>query len=54
MRCESGGRLLPGARGPAWDHHLRDYVCDTLRKAMTGGQTPIRIGSAHRAGYGTR
>lgn len=24
----------------AWDHHIRDFVCDTLRVAMAGGPTP--------------
>ena len=24
-----------------WDHHLSDFVCDTLRMAMTGGPTPF-------------
>ncbi len=23
-----------------WDHHMRDFVCDTLRVAMAGGPTP--------------
>jgi chemotaxis protein MotA len=23
-----------------WDHHIRDFVCDTLRVAMAGGPTP--------------
>jgi chemotaxis protein MotA len=27
----------------AWDHHLRDFVCDTLRMAMTGGPTPFDL-----------
>jgi chemotaxis protein MotA len=27
----------------AWDHHLRDFVCDTLRMAMTGGPTPFEL-----------
>ncbi len=26
-----------------WDHHLRDFVCDTLRMAMTGGPTPFDL-----------
>jgi chemotaxis protein MotA len=26
-----------------WDHHLRDFVCDTLRIAMTGGPTPFDL-----------
>jgi chemotaxis protein MotA len=26
-----------------WDHHLRDFVCDTLRMAVTGGPTPIEL-----------
>lgn len=26
-----------------WDHHLRDFVCDTLRLAMTGGPTPFDL-----------
>jgi chemotaxis protein MotA len=24
----------------SWDHHSQDFVCDTLRMAMTGGPTP--------------
>jgi len=24
----------------AWDHHIRDFVCDTLRVAMAGGPSP--------------
>jgi len=24
----------------AWDHHVRNFVCDTLRMAMTGGRRP--------------
>jgi chemotaxis protein MotA len=24
----------------SWDHHIRDFVCDTLRVAMAGGPTP--------------
>jgi len=24
----------------AWEHHIRDFVCDTLRIAMAGGPTP--------------
>lgn len=24
----------------AWEHHIRDFVCDTLRVAMAGGPTP--------------
>jgi chemotaxis protein MotA len=27
----------------SWDHHLRDFVCDTLRMAMTGGPTPMEL-----------
>ncbi len=27
----------------SWDHHLRDFVCDTLRMAMTGGPTPFEL-----------
>jgi chemotaxis protein MotA len=27
----------------AWDHHLQDFVCDTLRMAMTGGPTPFEL-----------
>ena len=27
----------------AWDHHLQDFVCDTLRMAMTGGPTPFDL-----------
>lgn len=26
-----------------WDHHLRDFVCDTLRMAMTGGPTAFDL-----------
>jgi len=26
-----------------WDHHLRAFVCDTLRMAMTGGPTPFEL-----------
>jgi chemotaxis protein MotA len=26
-----------------WGHHLRDFVCDTLRMAMTGGPTPFDL-----------
>ncbi|HZT30617.1 MAG TPA: flagellar motor stator protein MotA [Bryobacteraceae bacterium] len=26
-----------------WDHHLRDFVCDTLRMAMAGGPTPFDL-----------
>jgi chemotaxis protein MotA len=26
-----------------WDHHLRDFVCDTLRMAMSGGATPFEL-----------
>jgi len=26
-----------------WDHHLRDFVCDTLRMAITGGPTPFDL-----------
>jgi len=27
----------------SWDHHLRDFVCDTLRMAMSGGPTPFEL-----------
>jgi chemotaxis protein MotA len=27
----------------SWDHHVRDFVCDTLRMAMTGGPTPFEL-----------
>lgn len=27
----------------SWDHHLRDFVCDTLRMAMMGGPTPYEL-----------
>jgi chemotaxis protein MotA len=27
----------------AWNHHLQDFVCDTLRMAMTGGPTPFEL-----------
>jgi len=27
----------------AWDHHLQDFVCDTLRMEMTGGPTPFEL-----------
>ncbi|MCW5980706.1 MAG: flagellar motor stator protein MotA [Bryobacteraceae bacterium] len=27
----------------SWDHHARDFVCDTLRMAMTGGPTPFEL-----------
>jgi chemotaxis protein MotA len=27
----------------AWDHHVRSFVCDTLRMAMTGGPTPFDL-----------
>jgi len=27
----------------SWDHHLRDFVCDTLRMAITGGPTPFDL-----------
>jgi chemotaxis protein MotA len=27
----------------AWDHHARDFICDTLRIAMTGGPTPFDL-----------
>ena len=27
----------------SWDHHLRDFVCDTLRMAVTGGPTPFDL-----------
>lgn len=26
-----------------WDHHLQNFVCDTLRMAMTGGPTPFEL-----------
>jgi chemotaxis protein MotA len=26
-----------------WEHHLRDFVCDTLRMAMSGGATPLEL-----------
>ena len=26
-----------------WNHHVRDFVCDTLRMAMTGGPTPHEL-----------
>jgi len=26
-----------------WDHHVRDFVCDTLRMAMTGGPSPFDL-----------
>jgi len=26
-----------------WDHHFRDFVCDTLRMAVTGGPTPLEL-----------
>jgi chemotaxis protein MotA len=26
-----------------WDHHVRDFVCDTLRMAMSGGPTPFDL-----------
>jgi chemotaxis protein MotA len=26
-----------------WDHHLQDFVCDTLRMAMTGGPSPFEL-----------
>jgi chemotaxis protein MotA len=26
-----------------WEHHLRDFVCDTLRMAMGGGATPFEL-----------
>ena len=26
-----------------WEHHLRDFVCDTLRMAMSGGATPFEL-----------
>jgi len=26
-----------------WEHHLRDFVCDTLRMALTGGPTPLEL-----------
>src|SRR5262249_45104720 len=28
---------------PKWGHHQRDFVCDTLRMAMTGGVTPFDL-----------
>lgn len=27
----------------SWDHHLSNFVCDTLRMAMTGGPTPFEL-----------
>ncbi len=27
----------------SWDHHLRNFVCDTLRMAMMGGPTPYEL-----------
>ena len=26
-----------------WDHHVRDFVCDTLRMAMSGGPSPFDL-----------
>ena len=26
-----------------WEHHIRDFVCDTLRMAMSGGATPFEL-----------
>jgi chemotaxis protein MotA len=26
-----------------WEHHLRDFVCDTLRMAMSGSATPFEL-----------
>src|ERR1700719_717572 len=26
-----------------WEHHLRDFVCDTLRMAMSGAATPFEL-----------
>jgi chemotaxis protein MotA len=26
-----------------WEHHVRDFVCDTLRMAMSGGATPFEL-----------
>src|SRR5579864_594195 len=26
-----------------WEHHVREFVCDTLRMAMTGGPTPFDL-----------
>jgi len=26
-----------------WDHHLSEFVCDTLRMAMTGGPSPFEL-----------
>ena len=26
-----------------WDHHARDFVCDTLRVALAGGPTPFEL-----------
>jgi len=26
-----------------WDHHVREFVCDTLRMAMSGGPTPFDL-----------
>jgi chemotaxis protein MotA len=33
------------AKSPAFlkDHHVRDFVCDTLRMAITGGATPFDV-----------
>lgn len=33
------GKFPPGAP----DHHIRDFLCDTLRMAITGGPTPHEI-----------
>ena len=27
----------------SWEHHLRDFVCDTLRMAMSGGAAPFEL-----------
>lgn len=27
----------------SWDHHLCDFVCDTLRMAMSGGPSPFEL-----------
>ena len=44
------GALEPDVEEPGkselfkkWDHHLRDFVCDTLRMAMTGGPSPLEM-----------
>ncbi len=35
------------------DHHARDFVCDTLRTAITGGVEPVRHGPDDGAGHGS-